>query len=401
MKTKLVASIILLSLLISIPAFVVRIQPVAAANEYVMLSVNPPSVTQNPPINPPESFFDVYLDISDVTDLFGFDIEVTWTDNTLITLDHDAYNATLNAIWGVGNWFVVMNVTGGGGGGGSYRLAALSTAGSFTGTHTLFQMHFKILRNCNFLLQTTIGVGLYKLSDSLWQPIPVNSKQGCVFSMNPTQPDLELELYEPDPAKKFEYCKTFQVKVYVTHICANLKDYVIHIQYTSELLKFTGIEWGVLGDTSDGASFINATGEVQVQDTGGLHYSGEKGLLFTLTFHVEFDDREEHIWRVGHPQNLPAEISIQVDVGLELSFDEGVIPISDVLLVGTPIPLTIYLIRGDVGPVDGKVSAWQDLRTVAAYYDQSAPVKYDITGDGTIDIYDLVAVATNIGYGGP
>jgi hypothetical protein len=58
------------------------------------------------------------------------------------------------------------------------------------------------------------------------------------------------------------------------------------------------------------------------------------------------------------------------------------------------------LIRGDLGPVDGKVTVF-DLRTVAVCYDQSSPVKYDLTKDGIIDIFDLVVVATNIGYGGP
>jgi hypothetical protein len=76
---------------------------------------------------------------------------------------------------------------------------------------------------------------------------------------------------------------------------------------------------------------------------------------------------------------------------------EGVWPISLVQLVNNPISKSVVLIRGDVGPVDGTVTVF-DLRTVANYYDQSQPAKYDITNDGLIDIFDLVAVATNIGY---
>ena len=395
MKTKLLATIMLLSLMTGMLTFAMNIQPATAAN--AELKVTPPLIEKNP--SDVNSFFDVFVDIS-VVDLFGFDINVTWGDNTLITLDYSLYNSTLDAVWGAGNWFLVMNASGGGGGGGYYRLVALSTQNSFTGDHTLFQLHFKILRSCNFLLQTPIAIETYKLSDKNWQLIPA-TVTNALFKINPTTPDLELEFVDLTPSKPFEYCKIFYVKVYVSHICAQLTDYIIHISYTSELLKFTGVsEWGILGDTSNGASVTddNVTGEVQVQDTGGLTYTGDKGLLFTLAFHVEFDDREEHIWRMGHPQSLPAQISIQTHTNLELSFlGGGIWPISLVQLVNNPISKSVVLIRGDVGPVDGTVTVF-DLRTVANYYDQSQPAKYDITNDGLIDIFDLVAVATNIGY---
>jgi hypothetical protein len=62
------------------------------------------------------------------------------------------------------------------------------------------------------------------------------------------------------------------------------------------------------------------------------------------------------------------------------------------------------LIRGDVD-CNGEVNVL-DLRTVAAYYDQDSTdsewpniSKYDVTNDNIIDIFDLVAVATNFARG--
>jgi hypothetical protein len=382
---------------------VVPIRQVAAAGN-ATLSINP--LTTSKPPGAVDSFFDVYLDVDTDTGLFGFDLKVVWNDTTLIDMD----NATswtntqtlLNTLWGAGNWYAVMAELGGGGGGGYYRVVALSTASpSTTGVHSLINLHFQIKKSCNFLLHASITIDKNaKLSDINYSPITVTAYYDGLFEITATTPDLELEFVDPTPSKPFEYCKTFSVKVYVSHICAQLTDYIIHISYTSELLKFTGVsEWGVLGGTSDGASVTDDSlaGEVQVQDTGGLVYTGEKGLLFTLAFHVEFDDRDTHIWRVGHPQSLPVQISIQTHIDLELSFVEGLWPISLVQLVNSPISKDVLLIRGDVGPVDGTVTVF-DLRTVARYYDLSEPAKYDITNDSTIDIFDLVAVATHIGY---
>jgi hypothetical protein len=174
-----------------------------------------------------------------------------------------------------------------------------------------------------------------------------------------------------------------------------MTDYDLTILYNAELLDVKDVDyWGVFG----AGQFNDATpGVVHVWMAPGVAHSGDSLLLFALTFHVEFDSRIEHIWRTNAPHDLPAEISIKSDVG-DFSFVEGTIPITGITLP-PPIPLTIKLIRGDVD-CNGKVDVF-DLRTVAAYYDQSAPVEYDLTMDGTIDIYDLVVVATNFGYGGP
>jgi hypothetical protein len=63
--------------------------------------------------------------------------------------------------------------------------------------------------------------------------------------------------------------------------------------------------------------------------------------------------------------------------------------------VGPDVTYTFSPIRGDIDN-SGTVDIF-DLRTVAAYYDQENAT-YNLTGDAVIDIYDLVVVASNIGY---
>jgi hypothetical protein len=70
------------------------------------------------------------------------------------------------------------------------------------------------------------------------------------------------------------------------------------------------------------------------------------------------------------------------------------------------LDITVNLIRGDAD-CDGNVDVF-DLRCIAGYYDKkstdpewSTCSKYNlVSSDNTIDIFDLVAAATNFGYGG-
>jgi len=399
MKSKLLATIMLLTLATSILTFAMHVSPANAANENVKVYIDPPLVSKAP--GEVDSFFDVFVTIVNVTDLFGFDIRVSW-DNSLLTLDSTVKDTYFDILWGPSGWEIAVEGAygGGGGGGGGYKLVALSTGTSFTkdpGAQVLFAMHFKIIKSCNFILETPFYFDLVKLSDKSYQPILHTTTNG-LYHMALTIPDLEFELVNTTPLKPFEYCKTFQIKVYVADICANLKDYNLVILYDTELLKLTGVDWteGVLGDSSDGASYTESPpGTITVIDTGGLVWSGLKGLLFTLTFHIEFDDRIEHIWRTGTAHDLTASVSFQ---NAELSFLEGTIPMSGITMPA-PLNITVHLIRGDV-TCNGMVDVL-DLRCVAAYYDQPEPAKYDLTMDGTIDIFDLVVVATNFGYGSP
>jgi hypothetical protein len=212
---------------------------------------------------------------------------------------------------------------------------------------------------------------------------------------------LEFALVDPNPDKPFEYCKTFEVEVYASNISGNLTDYNFTIAYDSSLMKFLGVNyWGVLAAGHvDNANL----GAIQIwSDAGGQSYSGSRGLLFALTFHVDFNDDKNHIWRTYAPHELNATVSIRNDLG-GFNFANGSVPITGIT-IPTPLVITIHLIRGDVD-CNGEVDVL-DLRTVAAYYDQGSTgsewpniSKYDVTMDNIIDIFDLVAVATNFARG--
>ncbi len=96
MKSKFVAVLIILSLLTSALTIAVNVVPVKAANEHVNVYIDPPLVNKVP--GDVNSFFDVFVTIADVTDLFGFDIRVSW-DNSLLTLDSIVEDTYLTALW--------------------------------------------------------------------------------------------------------------------------------------------------------------------------------------------------------------------------------------------------------------------------------------------------------------
>jgi hypothetical protein len=288
-------------------------------------------------------------------------------------------------------------------GAGYVRYAAVEQGGSgYTGTGHLFKLTFKIVKSCNFVLSTPIHFDTVKLSDPNGDDIVAIKTDGS-YTMSATTPDLHFEFIDLTPSKPIEYCKTFYIKVNVTD-CTNLNDYNLVITYNSSLLSLKEISWtdGVLGGGSDGASYTeNTLGTIIIVDTGGIIWTGTNGLLFTLTFHVEFNDDTGHIWRTNNTSPLHAFIKF---TSASLSFVD---PVGTITESGISMPadldIVVNLIQGDVN-CDGKVDL-EDLRMVATFYDELVPLgtephaKYDLKHDGAIDLYDLVKVATNFWYG--
>jgi hypothetical protein len=357
------------------------------------LYIDPSTVTKSP-VNVGENFT-VSAKIQGVTDLFGFDIKITW-DNALITF-LSLNSTSLNSMWPQGH-FEPLPAPGCQTGVGYVRYAAVATGKpGFTGSGTLFNITFQIVKAWNSSLSTSIHFDTVELGDSHWSAISAALTDGQ-YNMGATVQGLEFDLVNPYPSKPFEYCKYFEVQVYATDIWAHLTNYDLKIDYDSELLTFAKVqEWGVFGT---GYVDNGTTGIVHIwNDPNSTPYVGNKGLLFTLTFHIEFGDTIGHIWRTSNLGPLAAQISLDTTY-CKLSFQEGDVLIGQVI---TPSPLTIpiNLIQGDV-TCDGQVDIG-DLRTVAAFYNRAATPsspseKYDLKTDGTIDIYDLVLAVANFGY---
>jgi len=211
-----------------------------------------------------------------------------------------------------------------------------------------------------------------------------------------TPPDLEFVLVAPH-SPPFECCDTFEVEVWVTDIydSSPLTDYDLNVTYNPSLVLFLGVDyWGVLGNGT-----VSLTPPVVEINGQGEPWSGDRGLLFALTFHVEFTPSADHIWTKYH-QYETFQIAI---IGAKLSSPQGEIPMSGIIVPG-PMEIQVDFIRGDVN-CDSKVDM-NDISTAVYYYDKKQGDAewpqaswYDLNGDNVIDIYDTVTITTNYGYG--
>jgi hypothetical protein len=153
--------------------------------------------------------------------------------------------------------------------------------------------------------------------------------------------------------------------------------------------------WGIFGT----GAVVYTAGATSVEVSGsGSAWSGSQGLLFTLQFNVQFAVTPNHIWNAANPNYMTFSINI---ANPTLSFTEGTI--TSGINMPAQLSITIDFIRGDVN-CDGVVNI-QDIRDAAYYYGDAvqpngpAPPQYDLLNHGHIDIYDMVTIATNYGYG--
>ncbi len=122
--------------------------------------------------------FNVNITVEDVSDLFGFDLNITW-DNSMIALTGVEFTTRLDEVWGQDHWFCAFNSTGSG----WYALSAVSLSTGFTTTGV------KPLATLQFFVEnapageTPIHFAMIRLGSSGWKTIPIDEVRDGTYRL--------------------------------------------------------------------------------------------------------------------------------------------------------------------------------------------------------------------------
>jgi uncharacterized repeat protein (TIGR02543 family) len=187
--------------------------------------------------------------------------------------------------------------------------------------------------------------------------------------------------------------ETFTVQITITD-ASDVKDFGFEIHYNATLLDVVGIQWNAWGS---GTYTVDEVNGILTGYTSGGKTSGSFALL-TITFNATY----HHLWKdettVTGWKNIQTgtiylqQANLSYPSGPDQRYVRGGL---DQINVGPDFAYTFSPIQGDMDN-NGDVDIF-DLRTIAALYDLVNP-EYNLTGDSTIDIYDLVVITANFNY---
>lgn len=329
--------------------------------------------------------FTADMKIKDIQDLQGFDFKVTWSPS-LLTLTSVSYDTALDNIWGSSNWEASIHEIGTG----YFKFVAVSMAGNFSGAGptTLATLTFTVLDpQSNHLSQCSIHFDTHKLSDSLYTAITHTATDGN-YQITGATPALQLN---PTSKTCRKHGETFTASLVVSSEF-DVTGFVFEIHYDTTLLDYSGITYNAWGSGSVTVDEVN--GIVSGSTSGGAT-SGAQTLVT-----IQFTANYHRIWKdvLGWVNDQSGLIYVQ-SATLSYSGDPDLNYVrggsQNKINVGPDFDYTFSPIQGDVDN-NGIVDIF-DIRTVAFYYDQTNPT-YNLTGDNTIDIFDLVVIASNFGY---
>jgi hypothetical protein len=189
------------------------------------------------------------------------------------------------------------------------------------------------------------------------------------------------------------YSETFTTQVSFSDTF-NVTGFKFEIHYNTTLLDYANITWNLWGS---GTIIVDeANGNVTGVTSGSA--LNETQTLLTIQFNATY----YHIWRdessvPGWKNNQSGIIYLQWAnlsylSGPDLGYVRGGL---NQINVDPDVSYKFCPIKGDINN-DGTVDI-QDLSQIANHYDQVDPV-YNLVGDPVVDIFDLVAVASNFWY---
>jgi hypothetical protein len=354
-----------------------------------------PSLTDKRPEDVGTTFA-VNVTVRNVTDLFGFDFNLTWEGN-LISLVGVDYESLLDGTWGYGNWLAVKNETASG----WYKLVAVSTRSSFNSVadQPLAKLTFRVETFSNWQTETNLHFAVVKLSDSHANPIYTDTVDGT-YKMEAQKPSIGLS---PNNVSCRKYGERFNMTLNIDD-ALGVNGFTFGLCYNTTLLSYVNGS-DVWGDLGIGVITVNeTTGTLTGNVSSSTPINGGHWLL-----NMTFQDTLTRVWRnetlvPGWINNQSGRVwlhwvNLSYSNHTDLQYQEGgadQIVVNELQYVFSPI-------QGDVNN-DGEVDVF-DVRTIACYYDSNpsrldwvAASKYDLNGDNVIDVYDLAIVGANFGY---
>jgi hypothetical protein len=360
-------------------------QPWLISQSPALLYINPPAVTyrtlsygQN---------FTLKVNIGNITNLFGFDIQLYW-NTTLLYLAGVQVTLPWSTSWTLTN---NINQTLG-----RYQLVStalgLNTL-SFSGSTTVAKLTFKIILDpicpANGTCKIRFGT-LSALSDPNGKPIYhlVQDGQYTIYSTTP-QIIVAPAAFSADALNQI-----FTVNINVSNV-VNLSWFSIQLDFNATLLQAVSdpkVGTFLISPKTQGTGYDNAHGHVVLNASSGIGAppSNGSGILESITFEVI----KATLWRTYNSNILTCALHLHNTI---LETDTG-IQIGHVNVDGTyhyvPIP-------GDLN-YDGKVDL-TDLHILGYWYNTynkcPANCVADINGDGYVNILDLTILARHYGAG--
>jgi hypothetical protein len=348
-----------------------------------------------------DSVFEVAVKIEEITDLYGFDLKISW-DNTLLSFNHVDYDTSgtspLKFMWGPTagqNYSAAVHDAGAN----YYRLVAFSLRNGFTGSHTILILGFKVLDpQTNSKKQTTLHfeAAFDKLSDSNAQAITHTTTDGA------------YEIWGGAPTLDLTHAAGH------SRTCRKINEEFIVTVSISDAVNLAGCDFEIDFDTSmiNGVSYTIdwGTGSITFDETGGKvtgTLTGSGTGSFTLaTIRFKSDPSFQRFWKdpsTGQSSNLfPSATGIYFQ-SITLHYTS----LPDItytkggggggrIYVGPDFAYTYAPIRGDLNN-DGKVDI-TDLTSIAGVFDTTNPAMNLVGSTSLIDIFDLVVVAGNFWY---